>query len=443
MEEVSYQRLLGVIVERLEVGVFAVDPSHRIVLWNRYMAMHSGKSIADIRGKNLFEVFPEIPGAALSRKMDTVFSLGNYAFSAWELRPYLFKFKHNRPIIGGVDAMRQNATFIPIKNQQGQVRLVVVMLSDVTEMAWIQTQLVKAIEESHRERNKQRELILKLEEAKSQLFQAEKMASIGQLAAGVAHEINNPIGFVHSNLGSLARGVSDLLALIETYEVLAAALPQDLQSQIADKKRALDFNYLKDDVGAMIKESKEGLDHVRRIVADLKDFSRVDQSGWQSADIEKCLDTTLNVASNELKYRVTLVREYAHPPPIECVPGQINQVLMNLVVNAAQAFEERGTITLTTGQSDDKVWVEVADDGVGIAEDNLHRIFDPFFTTKPVGKGTGLGLSVCYNIVRKHHGDLTVKSSVGVGSVFRLVLPIRQPLTDPDRKESVIETSLA
>lgn len=422
----SYQKLMGIIVERLEVGVFAVDPEHRIVLWNRYMQMHSGASIAELRGINFFKAFPELNDASLQDKIDTVFSLGNYAFSSWEQRPALFRFKHNRPITGGIDAMRQNATFIPVKNQKGQVRLVVGMLTDVTDVALIQTQLTSAIEASNIERQKQKELIEKLEEAKGQLFQSEKMASLGQLAAGVAHEINNPVGFVNSNLGTLSRNIADLMALIDTYEGTVSSLPTALQAVITEKKQAIDFSYIRGDVQALIDESKEGLDHVRRIVADLKDFSRVDQKGWQSTDIEKCIDTTLNVAANELRYKASIVKEYGHPPHVECVPGQINQVLMNLVVNAAQSFKERGTITIRTGAAQASIWVEVQDDGCGIPPENLDRIFDPFFTTKPVGKGTGLGLSVCYNIVKRHRGDLAVKSIVGEGTCFRLTLPEEQ-----------------
>jgi signal transduction histidine kinase len=208
------------------------------------------------------------------------------------------------------------------------------------------------------------------------------------------------------------------------FESKEAELPEAAQQELRKIKKDIDFEYVKEDLADLINESKEGLGHVRRIVADLKDFSRVDQSGWQIADLEKCIDTTLNVVSNEIRYKATVVKEYGHPPLVECVPGQINQVLMNLVVNASQAFPERGQITLRTGEEGMYVWIEVQDDGAGIPPENLQRIFEPFFTTKPVGTGTGLGLSVCYNIVRKHEGELTVRSEVGKGSCFRILLPI-------------------
>jgi len=424
MVDLKDLELPGFIVERLELGVFAVDPDFNVMLWNRFMQTHSGKDLESVQGQNLFEIFPELPQDWLKRKIESVFALGNYAFTSWEHRAYLFRFKHNRPITGGVDAMLQNCTFLPLKDSTGTVRRVVITLQDCTDTALIQQRLAEAITISDEERRKQQELIVKLEDAKNQLFQSEKMASIGQLAAGVAHEINNPIGFVNSNLGSLERNVGDLMKLVNAFEKAEAGLPPESQITLKRVKKEIDFEFLKDDFTDLIKETKEGLDHVRRIVADLKDFSRVDQTGWQIADLEKCIDTTLNVVANEIKYNVTVVKEYGHPPHVECVPGQINQVLMNLLVNAAQAFPERGQITVRTGDEGMYVWVEVEDNGVGIPPENLGRIFEPFFTTKPVGTGTGLGLSVCYNIVRKHEGELTVKSEVGKGTCFRLSLPL-------------------
>jgi len=416
--------LADFIVERLELGVFAVDAQFNIVLWNRFMHTHSGKSAQSLKGSNLFTTFPELPESWLKRKIESVFELGNYAFTSWEQRAYLFRFKHNRPITGGVEAMLQNCTFLPLKDEKGKVEFVVITLQDCTDNALIQQRLAEAITISDEERRKQQELIVKLEDAKNQLFQSEKLASIGQLAAGVAHEINNPIGFVNSNLGTLERNVTDLMKLMAVFESKEAELPEAAQQELRKIKKDIDFEYVKEDLADLINESKEGLGHVRRIVADLKDFSRVDQSGWQIADLEKCIDTTLNVVSNEIRYKATVVKEYGHPPLVECIPGQINQVLMNLVVNASQAFPERGQITLRTGEEGMYVWIEVQDDGVGIPPENLQRIFEPFFTTKPVGTGTGLGLSVCYNIVRKHEGELTVRSEVGKGSCFRILLPI-------------------
>lgn len=276
------------------------------------------------------------------------------------------------------------------------------------------------------EKEEQRVLIKKLEEAHSQLLQSEKLASIGQLAAGVAHEINNPIGFVNSNLGTLKTYVDDLLNVIDTYESaqhLLVADP-DLQRRIREANKKADLEYLREDIGNLIAESMDGTARVRRIVQDLRDFSRVDNAEWQLADLHAGVESTLNVVWNEIKYKADVVREFGPIPPVECRPAQLNQVFMNMLVNAVQAIPERGTITLRSGCSTDQVWISISDTGKGIPPELMTKIFDPFFTTKPVGKGTGLGLSVSYGIVDKHGGHIDVQSTPGQGTTFTIWLPI-------------------
>lgn len=268
----------------------------------------------------------------------------------------------------------------------------------------------------------------KLEEAQDQLLQAEKMASIGQLAAGVAHEINNPVGYVASNLTTLGRYVNDLLPLLDACEQLDASLSGDAPALLALRalKEKTNLAYLREDLHDLLAESKEGLERVKKIVLDLKTFSHVDEAEWQVVDLHQGLESTLNIVWNELKYKAEVVKEYGKLPEIECLPSQLNQVFMNLMVNAAHAIENHGTITLRTGQAGEQVWVEVSDTGKGIAPENLNRIFDPFFTTKPVGKGTGLGLSLSYGIVKKHHGHIEVDSTPDQGTTFRVWLPVKQ-----------------
>ncbi|MEW6165551.1 MAG: bacteriohemerythrin [Pseudomonadota bacterium] len=251
-----------------------------------------------------------------------------------------------------------------------------------------------------------------------ELLQSEKMASIGQLAAGVAHEINNPIGFVNSNLGTLGRYVDDLLRLAD----LGAATPD---GQALGQE--LDLDFLRADLRDLLRESQDGLDRVRKIVANLKDFSRVDQAEWQVADLLAGLESTLNVAWHELKYKADIVRELRPLPLVRCVPAQINQVFLNLLVNAAQAIKEHGTITLRSGVEGDTVWIEVADNGCGMDETTQRRMFEPFFTTKPVGTGTGLGMSLTWDIVTKHDGEIAVDSAPGRGTRIRVTLPVGGP----------------
>ena len=268
----------------------------------------------------------------------------------------------------------------------------------------------------------------KLEDAHLQLLQSEKMASIGQLAAGVAHEINNPIGYISSNIGSLEKYLLDFFALLDAYERAATALGEDACADVRRLRDEIDIAYLRGDVVALLAETREGVSRVRKIVQDLKDFSRAGaEDEWHWADLRAGLDSTLNIVWNELKYKTTVVKEYGDLPPVWCLPSQINQVFMNLLVNSAQAIEQHGTVTLRAGTEAGMAWIEVADTGSGIAAENLKRIFDPFFTTKPVGKGTGLGLAVSYSIVRKHAGRIEVSSVPGQGTTFRVWLPIEPP----------------
>ncbi len=270
-----------------------------------------------------------------------------------------------------------------------------------------------------------------IDEAQNRLLQAEKMASLGQLAAGVAHEINNPIGFVSSNLSTLRRYVQPLLDLIAMYSALdLGGSNPALQQRITQLTRIADLDFILHDLPQLLKESEDGLSRVKKIVMDLKDFSRIDQSDWQDADLNQGLESTLNVVQHEIKYRADVRRDYGHLPPVHCLAGQLNQVFMNLIVNASQAIaataNPRGTISLRSYcAADGWVCVEVGDDGGGMSAEVQRRIFDPFFTTKPVGQGTGLGLSLSFSIVKKHGGRIELESTPGVGSVFRVWLPVQ------------------
>ncbi|WP_317204190.1 response regulator [Janthinobacterium sp.] len=273
----------------------------------------------------------------------------------------------------------------------------------------------------------QQALIGKLQEAHDQLLQSEKMASIGQLAAGIAHEINNPIGFINSNMGSLQTYFDTLFSALDACEKVLTEAPGcgQLAARFAQVKQEAEIDYLRDDIVELMKESKEGLKRVKDIVQALKDFSHVGQANWLEADLHRGLDSTLNIVSNEIKYKAEVIKRYGDLPPVKCLASQLNQVFMNLLVNAAHAIKEFGTITISTGCTDaDWVWVEIRDTGQGVPAENLNRIFEPFFTTKPVGSGTGLGLSLSYGIVHKHGGRIEVRSEAGVGSSFTVHLPV-------------------
>lgn len=265
---------------------------------------------------------------------------------------------------------------------------------------------------------------------KVQLLQTDKMASIGQLAAGVAHEINNPIGFVKSNLNSLQAYVSDILRVLKAHEVLEASLEASTgeaaacRTAVAEVRKAVGYHALLEDLPPLLEETKEGIERVRGIVQNLKEFSHVDEATRKLADLNRCLQSTLKIVWNELKYKAEVVEEYGSLPEVNCFPQELNQVFLNLLVNAGHAIKERGRITIRTFVRGDEVVVEIGDTGCGIPPDNMPRIFDPFFTTKGVGKGTGLGLSISYGIVQKHQGSIEVESEVGTGTTFRVVLPV-------------------
>ncbi len=270
------------------------------------------------------------------------------------------------------------------------------------------------------------ELNQKLANTQNQLVQAEKMASVGQLAAGVAHEINNPIGFVNSNLNTLEQYISDINSVFAAYSQAEKSFGHEALAAVNTVKEKVDLSFLLQDISNLLSESQDGLRRVKRIVQDLRNFSHVEAANWQLTNIEQGLNSTINVALNEIKYKAEIVRLYAGIPEIQCMPSEINQVFLNLLVNAAQAIETHGTITIRTGVDKDQVWIDVVDTGKGIAPDNLKQIFDPFFTTKPVGSGTGLGLSVSYGIVQKHGGRIVVHSALGKGTSMRVWLPIKQ-----------------
>ncbi len=268
----------------------------------------------------------------------------------------------------------------------------------------------------------------KLQASQAQLLQSEKLASIGQLAAGVAHEINNPVGYVYSNIGTLQKYVDDLFQILESYEQLEALVDTEHAAlkTVQALKQELDLEYLKEDVRDLVNESREGISRVKGIVQDLKDFSHVDEAEWQWTDLHRGLDSTLNIVNNEIKYNAEVIKEYGELPEVECLASQLNQVFMNLLVNASHAIEERGQITIRTGHENEQAWVAISDTGKGIESEHLKKIFDPFFTTKAVGTGTGLGLSLSYGIIQKHGGRIEVNSEVGKGTTFTVFLPVKQ-----------------
>jgi signal transduction histidine kinase/DNA-binding NarL/FixJ family response regulator len=265
-----------------------------------------------------------------------------------------------------------------------------------------------------------------LKEAQARVVQQEKMASIGQLAAGVAHEINNPMGYITSNLNSLGKYAEKLAQYIELQEqTLERCADEFTKSLLAEMKGHIKLDFMMKDFRNLIAESREGSTRVSKIVQDLKSFSRAEGDEAIASDLNACIESTINVVHNEIKYVAELQLHLGEIPAVVCRPQQIGQVVMNLLVNAAHSISENGVITLTTKQVDDAVEISVADNGSGISPENMQKIFEPFFTTKESGKGTGLGLAISCDIIRKHGGELLVQSELGKGSTFIIRLPIK------------------
>ncbi len=426
-------RIFEQIFDMIDVGLVVLDRDLSVRHWNRWMALRSGIAPGEIQGASLLERFPNLDNPKFLRGCKSVFKLGNFSFFSHRLHHYLFPL---RPVFTcGTDFeyMQQNCTIGPIRDGDREIKNIFIAVQDVTEIASYERSLKEALRKSEElagdlaAKHEQLEKAHNdLKSAHSQLLQQEKMASIGQLAAGVAHEINNPMGYITSNLRSLKDYVKDLLEFMEEQDRLISSMGSvELATRYEGLKKDLDLDFILEDLEALVRESLEGAERVTEIVKALKSFSRVDQALYKEADINECVESTLKIVWNELKYKATVHTEYGELPLVLCYPQQLNQVFMNLLVNAAQAIEDRGEITVKTWAEGGYVFVSISDTGCGIPEEIQERIFEPFYTTKEVGKGTGLGLSITYDIVKKHGGELTVESKPGEGSTFTVKLPVR------------------
>ncbi len=318
----------------------------------------------------------------------------------------------------------ERAAISPILDDEGNITHFLAIKEDINERKLIEQQLERSVAESVQMATSLEFLNAELKATQSQMLQREKMASIGQLAAGVAHEINNPIGFVSSNLRSLDKYIKKLTDYLEMLEIqFKKQLPEEWEA-IKVERRKMKIDFLIEDYADLIEESLDGSERVRKIVQNLKTFSRVDQAEEQLADLNECLESTIAIVWNEIKYKATLEKELADLPDIHCNPQELNQVFTNILVNAAQAIEKDGVINIRSWLDDDVVKISFQDNGSGILPENQEKIFEPFFTTKPVGEGTGLGMSISYEIVKKHGGDIQLESVVGQGTTFTLSFPL-------------------
>ncbi|NJN73361.1 MAG: histidine kinase [Limnothrix sp. RL_2_0] len=291
---------------------------------------------------------------------------------------------------------------------------------------------LKASEIRLREKNQElKKAFVSLKETQTQLIQTEKMSSLGQMVAGIAHEINNPVNFIHGNVLHLQEHIRDLLALVDAY---GEAYPED-QGAIAAMIEEIDLEFLREDIPKMLNSMHMGSERIREMVLSLRNFSRLDEAKLKQADIGKGINSTLTILNNRIKQGIHLIKEYDGLPLVNCFPAQLNQVWMNLIGNAIDAMEslaeqekDYNPKLIICGETIDEnhVAISIIDNGCGLNEATQRKIFDPFFTTKPIGKGTGLGLAIAYQIVEKHQGCIELKSSPNQGTMFKVILPIQR-----------------
>jgi two-component system NtrC family sensor kinase len=418
MEKSEFER----VIEQLPIGACIINQDMTITFANPTFLGGLTIRQPDLVGQHLLTVFEE-QARFLKRKIDSVFILKNPSFSYWQQRPHVFPMRSSRPITGDESQMYQNVQFMPLSNDNAEVTHVSIFVTDVTAEASYfiqQSDLKNVLEEEHQQL---KVLHQELKVAQKQMLQSEKMASIGQLAAGVAHEINNPIGFVSSNLETLKDYALKLIKTTQTQKKIIEKQAEERFIKLLEdvyERHGVDF--ILEDLPELLEESLNGAERVKKIVNSLRDFALNDEEGWAEVDLCAEIESTLVVLKNELKYKVQVEKDLPHEPVfIKGKAGKIRQLLFNVILNSLQAMSSGGTLTIGCKKNGDKITLIIKDTGAGIAESDLERIFDPFFTTKEIGQGTGLGLSEVYTIIEEHEAGIDVLSKEGEGTCFTFV----------------------
>ena len=410
-------------VEQSINPIVITDAKGRVEYVNQRFCLLTGYDAGDIKGKGLGFL------AAAQHSPEAYRDMAQTVRAGGEWQGELCNAKRSGELYWSRE------TVSPVKDANGVLRHYLSIQEDISGQ--------KEMERTLQERNDQLEKAMEiLRQSQTRLIQQEKMAGVGQLAAGVAHEINNPLGFVISNFASLEKYLNRLRRILGEYrelrEVVATGeliVARERAEQVESLERELKMAFILDDLADLFHESHEGLERVRKIVKSLRAFSRIDSTAnYEGYDLNEGLQETLVVAKNEVKHCAVVEEEYGDVPLISAVGGQINQVLLNIIVNAAQAIRQRhgehmGLIRVRTWSDGETVSCAIEDNGPGIQPEHLGKLFEPFFTTKPVGQGTGLGLSISYDIiVNKHHGELLAENRQDGGVCFLIRLPVRQPV---------------
>jgi signal transduction histidine kinase len=418
MDNADFER----VIEQLPIGACIINEDNVITFTNTVFCGGLTIRRPNLVGQHLLTVFFE-QARFLKRKIDSVFVLKNPSFSYWQQRPHVFPMRSSRPITGDESQMYQNVQFMPLSNMAGDITHVCIVVSDVTAEASYfiqQSEFKKELEEEHRQLKL---LHNELKVTQKKMLQSEKMACIGQLAAGVAHEINNPVGFIRSNLETMK---DYSLKLIKTNMTQRKVIEKQVDARflklIDDVYERNGIDFIIEDLPELLAESLEGTERVRKIVNGLRDFAVQDDDNWVEIDLCAEINSVLIVLKNEIKYTATVVCQLPDEAVIFwCKPSAIRRLLFNVIINSIQAMAPIGTLFIACKIDGSHIFLTIKDTGHGIADTDLARIFDPFYTTKAVGDGTGLGLSEVYAVVQEHHADVSVSSEIGKGSCFEFI----------------------
>ncbi|WP_288985538.1 ATP-binding protein [uncultured Pseudoalteromonas sp.] len=419
MQNADFKRL----IDQLPIGACIIDEQRVIKFVNSVFYSRLSSKDLNLENKHILDTFTE-QTRFLKRKIDSVFALKNPSFSYWQQRPHVFPMTSSRPITGDESQMYQNVQFMPLFNDGDDVTHICIVVTDVTaEASYFTAQQALKTELEH-EHHQLMELHDELKLAQKSMLQSEKMASIGHLAAGVAHEINNPMGFVHSNLETLQ---DYSLKLIKTYQVQRKVLAKQAEKRflllLDDVYERHSIEFVIDDLPELLTESLEGTKRIKNIVHSLHDFA-VQDDEWSDVDLIQEINSALMVLKAEIDDKVELIRQLPDTSVVlRCKPASIRRLLINVMTNALQAMPAAGSLTVACKNRDEKIYLCISDTGIGMDEAQLDLIFNPFYTTKDVGIGTGLGLSQTYSIVKDLKGEVNVKSEVGKGSHFEFVFP--------------------
>lgn len=301
------------------------------------------------------------------------------------------------------------------------------LIRSYNEMAESLEKLYQSLEQQVQDRTKELEAAYsELKSTQAMMVHSEKMKSLGELVAGITHEINNPVNFIYGNLIHLKNYTADMMSVIDTYTEFDTDLTEEHKQKIRELKEEIDLNFLKDDLPELIRSCQEGTERTKNIVLDLKNFSRLEEAVINNVDLPKEIDTTLNILHNKFKNKINVHKEYQeNMPHVEAFGGQLNQVFMNILDNAAFAVQDNGDVWIRLKSDGNNAIIEFEDNGCGMDDNTRKKVFDPFFTTKEVGQGTGLGMAISYKVIKNHKGNIDLVSEQGKGSKFTITLPLK------------------